>query len=354
MVNIMKINNHCLRYLIAGLAGGITSWLLVEPFTVDDIYSFNGMSLPVFGAIVGFFIGFALGGGPYFFDGLNRQAIAKGAIAGSVGLVGGAIALVIADLLFNLINPAAIVRNITDFFVLWLSRTVGWSLFGLIIGIANGATRGSKRGIVSSALGGLIGGGLGGASFDTISPTLAGFFIIFGFEIGGEVSRLIALASIGGFTGLFIGIMELVFTTASIKIISSGRLEGRKFILEKPLISLGRNERCDIALYYDKDIKDIHAKIELHQNTYTLSTEKDAHIEINEISVVRHFLTDGDVLKLGGTRLIFRTNRTTKQAFPKRWPFLKFDRLQKVLCSTCLSENRKTANYCFHCGKLLT
>jgi hypothetical protein len=150
-------------YGILGAIGGLIAWqsssMLGLSFT-SNLY----LSEVFAGALIGLCIGLCIG----FAEGvLTRnpvQFLKASLVSGALGLIGGAIALPVAEGFFQILGGE-----------IW-GRLLGWGLFGLLIGLATGITGGAQmwKGGLGGILGGLLGGGLLEAARKFLSDPLMG------------------------------------------------------------------------------------------------------------------------------------------------------------------------------------
>ncbi len=335
-----------------GAIGGFVAWLLVEPFATDvksirELFeSTESEPVALLWAMVGAFIGVAIVGLEELFWGNRQKALRSVIVTGLLGVFGGSLAFTIGGRVFNLFGSLVLSYAEGDpmqIFWLIIARSLTWALVGALLGLALGIARGSVKGAVNLAIGGLLGGFIGGVTFDTLAPLL-GFTLTFGLVESGWASRLFGLTIMGALIGLFSTLAEQLLSSASLKVISSGRMEGREFVVDKPLVTIGRDERCDIALYYDRDIAMRHGVLRLESGGYAIVPEANALVLVNNQPVRHQILKDGDVITIGQTRLLFRT-RYAKAAL-ERTPSPK-------ICPSCGTFNRATAKFCHQCGKAL-
>jgi hypothetical protein len=230
-------------------------------------------------------------------------------------------------------------------FWLIVARSLTWALVGALLGLALGAARKSWKGALNSAIGGLLGGFAGGVLFDTIAPQI-GLVLTLGLTESGWASRLIGLVLMGALIGLFSTIAEQLLAPASLKVVSSGRMEGREFVIDKPIVTIGRDERCDVALYYDRDIAMRHALIRWEDGGYAIVPESGAIVLVNNQPVRYYRLRDKDIITVGQTRLMFRERHAVAFVQRERAP-------QGKVCPSCGTINRATAKFCHQCGRSL-
>jgi hypothetical protein len=356
-VNIL--NNARLRSLIAGGIGGFIGWLLVEPLVMSRLNPFMSLSDmygtdAIFGALAGVAIGGVLGlAGGLISYGTTRRAWITLAISAGAGLIGGAIGLVLGEVIYQPLKG-----------IPFLGRSLGWAAFGAVLGAAEGVTRRSAKGFRNAALGGLIGGAIGGIAFDLVSQALAR---------GGDsgASRAIALTILGACIGIFIVLLEKALADGILKVVS-GRQEGREFYLDKPVLSIGRTEQCDVPLFNDPAILPRHATIQHQGGGYVLQAEPGAAVLVNKQPVNRQLLAHENEILIGNTRLIYRSRKALDAPQPATpsyqpppyqpspappyqppsyQPPPAPPAVQTQTCPQWGTPNRAGARFCAKCGK---
>lgn len=335
-----------------GAIGGLVAWVVVEPFTTDvgsirELFEADRSAHGALWALVGAFIGVSIVGLEELLWGSKQKALRSVLVTGLLGVLGGSIAFSIGSKVFALFGSIVLSYAEGDprqFFWLVVARSLAWALVGALLGLALGAARKSWRGALNSALGGLLGGFIGGVFFDTLAPQISTILTL-GLVESGWSSRLIGLVSMGAFIGLFSTLAEQLLSPASLKVISSGRMEGRQFVVDKPVVTIGRDERCDIALYYDRDVAMSHAVLRWDGSGYSIMPEGNATVLVNNQPVRSQRLKDGDVITVGQTRLLFKTHHAVV-AVQKEPPSPK-------VCPSCGTLNRATAKFCHQCGRSL-
>lgn len=178
-----------------------------------------------------------------------------------------------------------------------LTRVVGWTLFGLLVGAGQGLIRRSGEAIRNLSLGGAIGGAAGGLAFLLVSALL----MPFGF--GDAASRLLGMVILGAAIGLCMVIAEQALSAAII--IMSGRYEGRRISLDRPQLRLGRNELLELYLGADPAIAQHHCTF-VRQNGQFLVCAEQGDVTVNGSPVSTHPLTAGDRLRVGNTSIAFQ------------------------------------------------
>lgn len=179
-----------------------------------------------------------------------------------------------------------------------LTRIIGWSLFGLLLGAGQGFVRQSSEAVRNLTLGGTIGGAAGGLGFLLVSALLvpAGF--------GDAISRLLGMAILGSAIGLCMVIAEQALSAAIV--ITSGRYEGRRISLDRPQLRLGRNELFEIYLGGDPKIAQHHCTFLRDGKEFNVCAEQGT-VTVNGAAVSQQKLRAGDRLQIGNTSLAFVT-----------------------------------------------
>jgi len=289
----MLLNDQRIRSAIAGGLGGAVSWILIEPSVAPRLGQITSLSevYPIdalFGALAGICIGAALGIAEGLIVRSAYQARRGGLIGAVAGTIGGAIGLVIGEMVYQPLK-----------LLCFVGRSIGWAVFGAFLGAAEGITRRSWKGLRSAALGGTIGGAIGGFMFDLVA-----LFTLLLFR-SDALSRGVALIILGACIGLWIVLIERVLAPATLKVVS-GRFEGREFLLDKPRLTLGSNERGDIAIFGDPHIRGHHATLHHEGRGYVIEAEAGSPVMVNKQPITRQALGSEDELIVGQTRLIYR------------------------------------------------
>lgn len=299
---LTRLNNQRTLSILVGGLGGFISWIFIEPLIAPRLgfASSFGALLGLdaaFGALAGICIGAALGVGSGLLARSRYQAQRGAQIGALAGIIGGAIGLVIGEIVYQPIQ-----------FIPFVGRAIGWAVFGAFVGAAQGITRRSWAGLRSAALGGIIGGAVGGFAFD-----LVGFItqLVFGSD---GLSRGVALTILGACIGLWIVVIEQRLAPAILKVIS-GQMEGREFVLDKPLLTLGSDERGDVGIFGDAQVRPHHATLRHVDNGYTIESEGGSPLNVNRQPVTSQSLSHEDEVLIGQTRLIYRQKEGAKATF---------------------------------------
>jgi tRNA A-37 threonylcarbamoyl transferase component Bud32 len=131
------------------------------------------------------------------------------------------------------------------------SQIVCWGLAACIVGATTGATR-SLRASITGAVGGLVGGFIGGALY--VLPDLG--------KDDAWLLLLLALALIGAVLGLSFSLAGNYWIK-----VQSGKLRGRRIILDGKTQTLGAASSCKIVLSNDPQIQPVHVTIQVRYGT---------------------------------------------------------------------------------------
>ncbi|HEY3398103.1 MAG TPA: FHA domain-containing protein [Armatimonadota bacterium] len=294
-----------LQLALAGALGGFLAWAVVEPFTQDGPKMATDLAgilleMAVFGACLGGLIGAALG----CVEGISTRVPEKLWRGLGWGLLigggGGALGGVVGQLLYGGLG-AGLRGNLLGQIML---RAIAWGLVGVCVGLSQGAHSGSGRKLVNGLVGGAIGGFVGGLLFDPISMIAQALIGGHGAHAG-LASRLIAMTVLGLCSGAAIGLVEELRKEAWL-IVVQGPLQGKQFILYRPLTTLGSSPKCDLCLIKDSTLRPQHAVLQQEGQGHVLFSAPESVTLVNGRRVSRQRLTSGDVISLGQTALEYR------------------------------------------------
>jgi hypothetical protein len=236
----------------AGLAGALAGWGAMEPFFIDGPEQSWADHLMVPSVLTA--ICFGCGIAESVVERSAKRAAIRGAVALGAGAVLGFIFNFIANIFYSiLLSIAAGGGDLTpDSPAWWACRAMAWALFGASAGLVYGAVGMNGKKLLYGVLGGILGAGIGGALFDPIGMAVD----------TGALSRGIGFGIFGLATGVAIGLVESALKDRWLYV-SAGPLAGKQFILYKPVTTMGRSQGCDIYLFKDLSIQEMHATFEL-------------------------------------------------------------------------------------------
>jgi pSer/pThr/pTyr-binding forkhead associated (FHA) protein len=197
---------------------------------------------------------------------------------------------------------SVIVKEASSFWTALIARVLGWLIFGALVGSAQGATRGSARGLRNATLGGAIGGMLGGLAFEAIAQVLVPV------GIGDLPSRVLGFTILGVCIGLFVVLVEQALS-AVLKV-RNGKFEGRELLVDRLVFAIGTDDSLPGFIGGDDQVKPHHADIETEMRAHFL-VARDGEAFVNDQKVKRQKLNNGDQVRIGKTRFVYRFRGTT-------------------------------------------
>ncbi|HEY6802062.1 MAG TPA: FHA domain-containing protein [Pyrinomonadaceae bacterium] len=301
-------------YFVFGSIGGLTGWFLSASLLFSTT---KPLQQAIFGAIVGAMIGVAIAA----YEGISTGSMLRLFKFGSIGLilgtVAGLIALPLSQWLYSrLITSTGAQANA---FLNWKAMIVGiacWILFGGFIGFVEGLNKGTQsiKGFAGGVLGGIIGGG--------IYELARGLGQAQGASLKQQLVLAVSLSILGGAIGASIALVTVALKRAWIEV-TDGKLTGRIYDVtkyvdarlgsQKPGI-IGSDEwRANIYLPGDHKVQPVHAKIGFANGAPYLSVfpaaQNRANTLVNGDPITTRPLKDGDKLLIGRTQLIYRQKR---------------------------------------------
>jgi hypothetical protein len=280
----MSLNLKVLYGLLLGAWGGLLAWGILDlalKLEMDSPY----LDAMVNGLVVGICIGVTVGAFTGIMEG-NIHRIAQGTLFGLLtGLIGGVVGLFMGEWLFQAFERQQI------------GRLLGWAMFGLGLGLSEGLMYRSSRRLLHGSLGGVVGGFFGGLAFILIRQFLDK-------PIAG---RAWGFAILGACIGLFVALVPTLLKSAWLKVVSSGRNEGKEYIVEKKVTTIGRADNCDLPLYDDPGLLPLHAEIHQDANGFTLYAK--GPLTLNGQPVTQHPVQDEDRIGLGRVKLRFKSKK---------------------------------------------
>jgi hypothetical protein len=220
-----------------------------------------------------------------------------------VGTVGGLVGGMVGQLLVNEVKGLPGLE------------IAGWMFTGLMVGVSIGTydflrswvreeeMRWSLGKVLRGVVGGMVGGLLGGflhlemvnagtrlfpGKEDLWSPSFTGFVVL------------------GLCIGLLIGVAQVALTEAWLRV-EAGFRAGRELLLNKPVLTIGRGEGCDLGLFGDPTIEKLHARIYQQDNHYLIADAgTPGGTYVNDVCVKEPAqLRSGDLIRIGNARLRF-------------------------------------------------
>jgi hypothetical protein len=284
--------NRTLRtyyYGVLGAIGGLLGWQISNLTGL----SFTGsvyLSEVFLGALIGLCVGLLIGIAEGLFTLNLPRMLRSGAVAAGLGLAAGAIALPLAEALFQYVGAG------------WFGRALGLGLFGMLIGLAEGISGGSQ--LWKGAVGGLLGGIVGGLLLEGVRDVL-------GNPMAGKAVGLVLL---GASVGALIALIVVLLSRAWLEV-TSGKLRGTEFLLDKfmkksgPSVILGSDALKSDIVFPDPDIDPQHAMLTGTGSSFRIKDMSSGGTFLNNRRVESTELLDRQKLRLGNTEMIYHEKR---------------------------------------------
>jgi pSer/pThr/pTyr-binding forkhead associated (FHA) protein len=295
---------------IVGILAGVLIWAMVEPFKP----AYGTPEWGLFELILMWGWAIALGASVGFMNGLQRGSRAHALREMGFGALFAVIGVSVGR---GLSAPFAVLINSP---LEVIGRTGALALIGMGMGAGIGYCTFVVRRGFQGAIGGLIGGGVAGFVFDLVARALQGLTLPMQGAVNGAVgetgapSRAITAALMCGAIALMIGIVEALSKSAWLRL-ELGRNEGKEWVLDKPVMALGRHERADIPLFGDANVAPNHAIIQKQGGQYVVVDQgSPIGIGVNGARVSQHVLQSNDVIQLGSVNLRFITKNVKAPA----------------------------------------
>jgi len=299
--------------LLVGMAAGALAWSLPIPGSPYRV-ALDSQQPALFDAVFGTLLGFGLGlVGAWAADARVEKKLSVGLGAGC-GLAGA----LLGDALGTPISSAVAhtmhgLSEAAQFVLLSVAQASGWGVFGLVLGGGLGGARRSSRLAWQGALGGLAGGLLGGIALNLLLQTQVSGFSDAPTAAQGRWYQALALAALGGLTGLGIALAPRLAREAWLRTARGGR----EYVLARLLVTIGQDRACDIVLRGDPDVAPVHATIEAmtggkhHLTVAAGMGRRYARVTINNRPIMgEQWLADGDLVQIGEHALVFGERAT--------------------------------------------
>jgi uncharacterized membrane protein YeaQ/YmgE (transglycosylase-associated protein family) len=282
----MRTYYYAVLGAIGGLIGSQVSNLLGLSFT--GIFSMN---LAIVGALIGLIIGLFVGLTEGALTRNPVQALKSGLFSGLLGLVAGAVGLMLSEFLFQSVGAGL------------LGRALGWGIFGLLIGLAEGMV--GRTQAWKGMLGGFIGGVIGGILLELTLTR---------FRADSETVKSVGLMLLGASVGAFISLIAVLLSKAWLEV-KSGKLKGTEFMLDKfmakgfPSVAIGSSPLKSEIVLPDPDIAPQHAMLTGDGMSFNLKDMSLSGTFINNRKIERVQLADGQKIRMGNTEMVYHERR---------------------------------------------
>lgn len=290
----MNESRASLYSLLTGLAGGALAWTGVEfiLWNAPRFSDIRALSLTL-GAVAGFLLGAVAPTAEGMRQGLPGKAVAAAAIGAVLGAVFGALGMALGQLILSIAAESAAIGGapLAEKGAA-LARIPGWIVLGIAVGAASGMRSLSLRRIIAGAFGGFIGGFIGGVVAEVLTATTARFY--------------------GRAGGMLLWGLAVAFLADRME---SRRARGRLTVLNGPLKgrSFPVNQRNMTVAFSSGEATKVGtpetAKVSLKGGTVAICPKNGATVVVNGESTNATELRYDDVVKVGGTTLIYEAKR---------------------------------------------
>jgi len=300
--------SHLFFTPLAGLLGGFTTWLILEPY-LDDMSENDGpfvLVFPMTAVLIVLFI--------FIADAISSRRL-RGTFPRRAGglaftLLFSILAFIPMGILFTMILLLPSRPSLPEAYDLtaWparffigfiIIRSLGWAIFGGALGLGMNMIRSTRAQRRASLMGGIVGGELGGLLFDPINR-----FLIPSVEQG-DVMRLVGLCTVGLCVGIFVALSEQLGREGWLRV-RTGPLRGKAFILYHNPTIIGASPAAHIYLFKDPKVMPEHVALHRSGSGYELvQSSSDATVTVNNTLVQRRRLVSGDQITIGDTILDF-------------------------------------------------
>ncbi len=286
----MPTLSKILLYAVAGALGGSAAWAFVLSLSAS---SGGGLLTEMMlGGLAGMFIGGFLWSHESITGRQFRVAVKRAGIGAVAGVIGGAAGAALGSTAFTALGTfVADAGGFRASLGVAIAVALGWAILGAAVGLSGGMMIRSRERALYGLVGGAIGGLLGGLMFNELSAT-------------SMWSALAGLSLLGLSIGAFISLVEEAFVAAKVKVVK-GRHIGREFPLLKELNVIGRDDRSDVCLSGAEGVGIQHAFIKRTNGHFSIETDKDGAVYVNQKLTHRDRLSDGDVIRVGSILLLF-------------------------------------------------
>lgn len=307
---------------LAGLLGGLTAWLILEPYIDEQIGDSNTNTaliilFPLTSVLIVLFI--------FLADGVASRRwlgnLARWLMGLGFTLLFSVLAFILHFILLALfgllmlafgLEPGPELKTSVDatpaFFILAMAwRSCAWASSGVALGLGMNLRRASAAQRRASVIGGAVGGALGGLFFDPVDR-----FILRG-ALDAGVSRCVGMCAVGLCVGIFVALGERLGRQGWVRV-RTGPLAGKSFVLYRNPTTVGSSPHADIYLFKDTGIAPLHANIHHSGGGYEIESLQDERDTLlNSRDVRKQRLTSGDQITVGATVLEFeeRAKRNT-------------------------------------------
>ncbi len=319
------IHRNWFYLMMAGLIGAFIAWAIFEPFMTsteqiaiqnqglsqEEALKFAGFAILMLLSIGGM-IGMMIGAVEGFLARNYQRAIRCGLIGLGIGVGGALVAALATGIISQIVNliGMAIVgeeaaknpqHHFSGFLLIMISRSIAWAILFIAVGLGPGIALKSKKMAMNGFVGGMIGGAIGGLLFDPINYFISGGTMM----KSAGLSRAIGFTVVGACAGLMIGLVETLAKEAWL-LMTAGPLKGKQFIIYRNPTLIGSSPRCDVYLFKDPAVAEVHAAIHLVRDGYELEDKaSQSGTFVNNVRIKKKRLVNGDQIRIGSALFVY-------------------------------------------------
>lgn len=266
-------------------------------FDIQKLIKQNFISDLLFFPVIAAFVGLFLGASDGMLCRLPRRAFIAGFFGALIGLVGGFISSIFAEIIYAPLTQFAQEKEGALSFALQMSgRGIAWSAAGMAMGLGQGVALRSQRLLLYGFLGGIIGGLFGGLVFDPIA-----FVFGDGVNPSAHISRALGVAVVGAGIGFMIGMVELLARDSWLRMLK-GPLAGKEFLIFRDTMKIGASPTSDIYLFNDDKVASHHATLRIiGENTEIENHSSSNPLMVNDRIVEKTRIRNSDQIQIGQT-----------------------------------------------------
>lgn len=282
---------------LIGLLAGLAAWPVAEVFLrLQASFSTYFMFSIVLGTSFGLVFGAFFGSSEGIIKGSFQKTMSGITFGALVGMIGGALGFFLGQAVLFLVGELLVHSNKTLHSIgLPLSRTVGWAVMGVFIGLIEGVRARSMAKIRVGVIGGLIGGILGGLALE--------YFKLYIPEL--KQGRLAGLLVFSGLIGFFLGLVENRFSHGTF-IILNGKRKGNEYLIVQKRTRIGSSKKAEIQLNEYDNVLNTHAELRVEKDGLKIKRLKPkAPVWVNEEQVEEKLLEFDDIIKVGKARFMY-------------------------------------------------
>lgn len=310
--------SHLFFTPLAGLLGGLTTWLIMEPWLDDTNANVAAFVLvtPLLATFIVLFI--------FMADAISSRRLRGNGVRWGSGIGFTLLFAIVSFIPMGIIlhlrlsmpSPPGITEEFdltkwsVPFFIgCMILRSLAWAILGGALGLGMNVLRSTRAQRRASLMGGMVGGVLGGLLFDPISRFL------FPAADQADISRLVGFCSVGLCVGIFVALSEQLGREGWLRV-RTGPLRGKAFILYHNPTIIGASPSAHIYLFKDPKVAPEHVALHRSGNGYELvQSRSDAPVTVNNALVHRRRLISGDQITIGDTILDFEERAKKNRSF---------------------------------------